>query len=78
VAAILLGAFKSNLPIVQYLGNTTGVLLGFVLGIWWQETERERIHKEQEAEKSRIHQTKVQRFWNEYKAKGTFSWSSDS
>jgi hypothetical protein len=68
IAAILLGAFKSSLPVVQYLGNTTGVLLGFVLGIWWQETERERIRKEQEAEKRQMHQTKVERFWNEYKA----------
>jgi hypothetical protein len=67
IAAILLGAFKSNLPVVQYLGNTTGVLLGFVLGVLWKESERERIRKEQEAEKSRIHQTKVERFWNEYK-----------
>ncbi len=65
---LLLGAFKSNLPVVQYLGNTTGVLLGFVLGIWWKEIERERIRKEQEAEKHQIQQAKVERFWNEYKA----------
>jgi len=66
--AILLGAMRSNLPVVQYLGNSTGVLLGFVLGIWWQETERERIRKEQEAEMNRIQQARVERFWNEYKA----------
>ena len=65
---LLLGAFKSNLPVVQYLGNTTGVLLGFVLGIWWKEAERERIRREQEAEKNQIHQAKVERFWNEYKS----------
>jgi hypothetical protein len=66
LVTLLLGAFKSNLPVVQYLGNTTGVLLGFVLGIWWQEIERERIHREQEAEKNQIQQAKVARFWNEY------------
>ena len=65
---ILLGAFKSNLPVVQYLGNAAGVLLGFVLGIWWQETERERIRKEQEAEQKRLYQARVERFWIEYKA----------
>jgi hypothetical protein len=68
IAAILLGAFKSNLPVVQYLGNATGVLLGFVLGIWWQETERERIRKEQEAEKKYLYQARVEQFWAEYKA----------
>lgn len=64
---ILLGAFKSNLPVVQYLGNAAGVLLGFVLGVWWQETERERMRKEQEEEKKQLYQARVERFWTEYK-----------
>jgi hypothetical protein len=53
---ILLGTFKSDLPVIQYLGNTTGVLLGFVLGIWWQESEKNRADIE-----------KTKQFWNEYK-----------
>ena len=65
--AVLLGTSRSNLPVVQYLGNTTGVLLGFVLGVWWQETEKERARKEREAEKERAHKEAIEQFWKEYK-----------
>ncbi len=41
----------------QYIGNTTGVLLGFVLYTWWQEEEKKRSQKE-----------KVELFWKEFKA----------
>ena len=68
LVVILLGAIRSNSPVVQYLGNTTGVLLGFMLGVWWQETEKERIRKEHEAEKKKIQVEELERFWNEYKA----------
>ena len=68
VVIIILGAFKSNLPSVQYLGNTTGVFLGFVLGVWWKESERERVRKEQEEEKRKAHAEKLERYGNEYKA----------
>jgi hypothetical protein len=57
LAAVLLGTFRSDVSAIQYLGNTAGVLLGFVLGVWWQETERNRLY-----------QTRVERFWSEYKA----------
>ena len=54
---IILGTIFSNLPAVQYLGNATGVLPGFILGIWWQETEKEERQKRQLA-----------RFQTEYEA----------
>jgi len=44
--ALCMGAFGSDRPVIQYLGNATGVLLGFVLGVWWQEEEKARSRKE--------------------------------
>src|SRR5205814_2117212 len=57
LAAILFGAVRSDLPLLQYLGNTTGVLLGFVLGVWWTESEKRRARKE-----------RVELFWTEFRA----------
>ena len=54
LVAILLGALASANPIVQYLGNAAGVLLGFALGIWWEELQKSKL-KAQESE----------RFWEE-------------
>ena len=56
MVVVLLGTIGSNLPAIQYLGSATGVLLGFVLGIWWQEVEKDRANKE-----------KKEQFFSEYK-----------
>ncbi len=55
LVALAAGTFVAELPQLQYLGNTVGVLLGFVLGIWWAEKEKHRQQKE-----------KVAAFWREY------------
>jgi len=46
LAIIVVGTPFSKYPFVQYLGNTAGVFLGFVLGVWWQETEKQHSKKE--------------------------------
>jgi hypothetical protein len=45
---IIIGTLFSKYPFVQYLGNTTGVFLGFVLAVWWQEIEKQRSKKKRD------------------------------
>jgi hypothetical protein len=56
LAIIVIGVFFSKWPVAQYFGNTLGVLLGFLLGVWWQEKEKYRSKKE-----------KDDAFWKDFK-----------